>query len=99
MTATQALSYIQTYANHGVLTDIPFITDPQSVLSTDPSTAASTANQWFSYEYSDSLFNSPNKHATYQPNTRTNQVQPVIGHKFRPVTGAVYPRPRIKRTQ
>jgi hypothetical protein len=98
MTPSQALSYIQTYASHGVLTDIPFITDPESVLSTDTSTAASTANQWFSSSYTYSLFNGPNKYATYQPNTRPNQVQPAIGHKSRPATGGVYPRTRIKRT-
>jgi subtilisin family serine protease len=82
MTQTQALSYIQTYANHGVLRDAPFNTDYD-------------ARQWFNDEYI--LFNGPNKYATYQPNTRPNQVQPIIGHQSRPLTGAVYPRPRTKR--
>jgi hypothetical protein len=82
MTQMQALSYIQTYANHGVLRDIPLNTDYD-------------ARQWFNDEHI--LFNGPNKYATYQPNTRPNQVQPIIGHQSRPLTGAVYPRPRTKR--
>jgi hypothetical protein len=87
MTPAQALSYIHTYANHGVLKDIPFNTDYE-------------ANQWFSNLNWHTLFNGPNKYATYQPNnTRPNQLQPAIGYQLRPLTGAVYPRPRIKRTR
>jgi hypothetical protein len=84
MTQTQALSYIQTYADHGVLRDRPFNTD-------------FGANQWFNDEHI--LFNGPNKHARYQPNTRPNQVHPVIGHQSRPLIGAVYPRfsPNVRR--
>jgi hypothetical protein len=83
MTQTQALSYIQTYANHGALQDSPFDTRWESNL----------------YKNFYILHNSPNKYATYQPNTRPNQVQPAIGHKSRPATGGVYPRTRITRTQ
>jgi subtilisin family serine protease len=83
MTPAQALSYIQTYANHGVLADSPVDTNY-------------TANQWFLYEKNFTLFNGPNKYATYQPNTRPNWVYPAIGTQSRPLSGAVYPRPRIK---
>jgi len=84
MTSSQALSYIQTYASHGVLRDTPFNTN-------------FNANQWFNDEHI--LFNGPNKYATYQPNTRPNQVHPVIGHQSRPQTGIVYPRTLINRNQ
>jgi subtilisin family serine protease len=84
MTQTQALSYIQTYANSNVLYDSPLDTDYD-------------AGQWFNDQHI--LFNGPNKYVTYQPNTRPNQVQPAIGHQSRPVTGAVYPRTLIKRTR
>jgi hypothetical protein len=83
MTSSQALSYIQTYASHGVLRDTPFNTD-------------FNANQWFNDEYI--LFNGPNMYAAYQPNTRPNQVYPVNEYQARPLTGAVYPRTRNKRT-
>jgi hypothetical protein len=86
MTPAQALSYIQTYANHGVLADSPVDTNY-------------TANQWFLYEKNFTLFNGPNKYATYQPNTRPNWVYPAIGTQSRPTTGAVYPRTLIKRNQ
>jgi subtilisin family serine protease len=82
MTQTQALSYIQNYANNGALLDAPFDTRWESNL----------------YKNFNILHNSPNKYATYQPNTRPNQVQPAIGHNFRPQTGGVYPRARVKRT-
>jgi hypothetical protein len=84
MTPAQALSYIQTYADHGVLKDAPFNTDYE-------------ANQWFNDEYI--LFNGPNRYARYYLDTRPNQVYPVIGHQSRPLTGAVYPRlnPKIQR--
>jgi hypothetical protein len=83
MTPTQALSYIQTYADHGVLRDTPLNTDY-------------AANQWLNDQYI--LFNGPNMHVRYQPNTRPNQVQPAIGHKSRPATGGVYPRTRITKS-
>jgi hypothetical protein len=84
MTPAQALSYIQTYADHGVLRDAPLNTDYE-------------ADQWLNDEHI--LFNGPNMYVRYQPNTRPNQVQPAIGHKSRPATGGVYPRTRITRTQ
>jgi hypothetical protein len=83
MTPEQAVSYIQRYAEHGVLRDIPIDTDY-------------TANQWLNDQYI--LFNGPNKYAIYQPNTRPNQVYPVNEYQARPLTGAVYPRTRNKRT-
>ena len=84
MTAAQALSYIQTYADHGLLRDRPLNTDYE-------------ADQWLNDEHI--LFNGPNMHARYQPNTRPNQVHPVIGHQSRPLIGAVYPRfsPNVRR--
>jgi hypothetical protein len=82
MTPAQALSYIQTYADHELLRDTPFNTDYD-------------ANQWLNDQYI--LFNGPNMHARYRPNTRPNQVQPIIGHQSRPATGAVYPRTHVKR--
>jgi len=84
MTPTQALSYIQNYSNHGVLRDTP--------LNTTYTPGASNFGD------GRTLFNGPNKYATYQPNTRPNQVYPAIGHESRPATGRVYPRTRIKRT-
>jgi subtilisin family serine protease len=85
MTAAQALSYIQGYANDGVLYDLPF--------------DSTFGEFYFGLVNRYKLFNGPNKYATYQPNTRPNQVQPAIGHKSRPATGRVYPRTRITRAQ
>jgi subtilisin family serine protease len=84
MTAAQALSYIQTYADHGLLRDRPLNTDYE-------------ADQWLNDEHI--LFNGPNMHVRYQPNIRPNQVHPVIGHQSRPLIGAVYPRfsPNVRR--
>jgi hypothetical protein len=91
MTAAQALSYIQTYADRGLLTDIPFNADYEADEWQKKTDDGSTINVW-------RLFNGPNMYLRYQSNTRPNQVQPEIGHQLRPVTGAVYPRTRVKRT-
>jgi hypothetical protein len=78
MTQTQALSYIQNYADHGLLRDRPFNTDYE-------------ADQWANDERI--LFNGPNMHARYRPNTRPNQVYPVNdAYQSRPATGLIYPR-------
>jgi hypothetical protein len=86
MTAAQALSYIQGYANDGVLYDLPF--------------DSTFGEFYFGLVNRYKLFNGPNKYATYKPNTRPNQVYPVIdAYQSRPVTGPVYPRlsPKIQR--
>jgi hypothetical protein len=91
MTPVQALSYIQTYADRGLLTDIPHNSDYE-------------ADEW--YKKMDDgvtinpyrLFNGPNMYVRYQHNTRPNQVQPAIGHAARPATGGVYPRTRITKS-
>jgi hypothetical protein len=86
MTAAQALAYIQGYANDGVLYDLPF--------------DSTFGEFYFGLVNRYKLFNGPNKYATYQPNTRPNQVYPVIdAYQSRPVTGPVYPRlsPKIQR--
>jgi hypothetical protein len=87
MTQTQALSYIQNYANHKVLRDIPLNT-----------AYIPGVNNFF--PTSTGLWNGPNKYAIYQPNTRPNQVYPVNdAYQSRPATGLIYPRlsPKIQR--
>jgi hypothetical protein len=80
MTAAQALSYIQNYANHGVLTDIP--------LNTTYTPGANPLGAT-----TEGLWNGPNKYITYRPNTRPNQVYPVNdAYQTRPAAGLVYPR-------
>jgi len=92
MTAAQALSYIQTYADHGLLTDIPFNADYEADDWQKKMPDGVGINVW-------RLFNGPNMYLRYEPNTRPNQVHPVIGHQSRPLIGAVYPRfsPNIQR--
>jgi hypothetical protein len=92
MTPAQALSYIQTYADRGLLTDIPHNPDYEADDWQKKMADGSTINVW-------RLFNGPNMYLRYQPNTRPNQVQPIIGHQSRPLSGAVYPRTRVKTSK
>ena len=92
MTPAQALSYIQTYADRGLLTDIPHNPDYEADEWEKKMADGKTINPY-------RLFNGPNMYLRYQPNTRPNQVQPIIGHQSRPLSGAVYPRTRVKTSK
>jgi hypothetical protein len=82
MTQAQALTYIQTYANSNVLYDSPLNT-------------TYGANQ---YVNTNTLFNGPNKFAIYHPERGGQyQVYPTRDYSYRPISGRLYPRPRIRR--
>jgi subtilisin family serine protease len=82
MTPAQALTYIQTYANSGVLSDSTFVVDYGSI----------------SYINYNLLYNGPNKYITYRKERGEQyQVYPKRDYNIRPTTGRTYPRPRIRR--
>ena len=82
MTPAQALTYIQTYANSGVLSDSP----------------TNTNYGTFDYLNSNTLFNGPNKYITYRKERGDQyQVYPKKDYNVRPTSGRAYPRPRIRR--
>jgi len=82
MTPAQALTYIQTYANNGVLYDSPTNTNYGTL----------------DFLNSNTLFNGPNKYITYRKERGDQyQVYPKRDYNIRPTSGRTYPRPRIRR--
>lgn len=82
MTPAQALTYIQTYANSGVLSDSALNTNYGSL----------------DFLNTNTLFNGPNKYITYRKERGEQyQVYPKRDYNVRPTTGRTYPRPRIRR--
>jgi hypothetical protein len=82
MTPAQALTYVQTYANSGVLANPTINTD-------------FSANE---LKNVNTLFNGPNKFMVYHPERGDRyQVYPTRDYSYRPTSGRVYPRPRIRR--
>jgi subtilisin family serine protease len=82
MTPAQALTYVRTYANSGVLADPTINTD-------------FSANQ---LKNVNTLLNGPNLFMTYRPERGDQyQVYPTRDYSYRPASGRVYPRPRIRR--
>jgi hypothetical protein len=82
MTQAQALTYIQTYANSGVLANPTINTD-------------FSANE---LKNVNTLFNGPNLFMAYHSERGDQyQVYPKRDYSYRPVSGRVYPRPRIRR--
>jgi len=82
MTQAQALTYIQTYGNSGVLANPTINTD-------------FSANQLRNVN---TLFNGPNLFMAYHSERGDRyQVYPKRDYSYRPVSGRVYPRPRIRR--
>jgi subtilisin family serine protease len=82
MTPAQALTYVQTYANSGVLANPTINTD-------------FSANE---LKNVNTLFNGPNLFMTYRPERGDQyQVYPTRDYSYRPASGRVYPRPRIRR--
>jgi hypothetical protein len=82
MTPAQALTYIQTYANSGVLSDSALNTNYGSI----------------DFLNTNTLFNGPNKYITYRKERGDQyQVYPKRDYNVRPASGRTYPRPRIRR--
>ena len=82
MTQAQALTYVRTYANSGVLADPTIDTDY-------------SANELIKIN---SLYNSPNFFMTYHPERGDQyQIYPKRDYSYRPTSGRLYPRPRIRR--
>ena len=82
MTPAQALTYIQTYANSGVLSDSALNTNYGSI----------------DFLNTNTLYNGPNKYITYRKERGDQyQVYPKRDYNVRPTSGRTYPRPRIRR--
>ena len=82
MTPAQALTYIQTYANSGVLSDSALNTNYGSI----------------DFLNTNTLYNGPNKYITYRKERGDQyQVYPKRDYSVRPTSGRTYPRPRIRR--
>ena len=82
MTQAQALTYVQTYANSGILADPTINTD-------------FSANE---LKNVNTLFNGPNLFMAYHPERGDRyQVYPTRDYSYRPTSGRTYPRPRIRR--
>lgn len=82
MTAAQALTYVRTYANSGVLAD--------PTINTDLS-----ANQLIR---ANSLLNAANLYMTYHPERGVqDQVYPKLDYSYRPTSGLVFPRLRARK--
>jgi hypothetical protein len=82
MTAAQALTYVQTYANSGVLADPTINTD-------------FSANQLIRVN---SLLNAANLYMTYHPERGDqHQVYPKRDYRYRPTSGLVFPRIRARK--
>lgn len=82
MSASEALTYAQTYAN-------------QSVLSQPAFSTAYGASNYLSYN---SLYGGPNRYAAYRSERRTvGSILPKTDFKIRPATGRTFPRVKIRR--
>jgi hypothetical protein len=82
MTAAQALTYVQTYANSGVLADPTINTD-------------FSANELIRVN---SLLNAANLYITYHPERGDqHQVYPKRDYSYRPTSGLVFPRLRARK--
>ena len=84
LTPAEALTYIKTYANQDILTG-----------GGSFSTTYGSAD-YLSYNR---LYNGPNQYAMYKKERlEDNHVFPKKNFKFRPTSGAVYPRSKIRRS-